>query len=409
VTFETLASLLLPADRAVDGVTIEADERWTVQPPKAQATRVVWGRTPLPSGVSVPTLLRTAVLREIAIRRARRRKVAGLSLTAVHRWPPPALVPGSARNALRAALLGGALLELDGDHPTERVVDQVARAAGVKTPVRHVLPGSGGAARIPVRLADGKPAVLRVGLADGPGDPAWAARALRRLAFHEVPAAPRLLGQGLTAGAAWSMETELPGGRAGRLTISLMAQVAAFCAGLPKAAGAAFGYAGNLQLIASRFPWWVPIFEPLAGRMRQVLSQRPSITQHGDLWSGNLLVRSGRLTGVVDWDAWHPAGVPGADLLHLVATEESHRARQDLGAVWIRHPWEWPAFHAVAGEYWSRLGIEPDAGLLQAAGVAWWAGQIAHAFTVNPHLARDARWVQANVVMVVDRLPELSW
>ena len=409
MTFETLASLLLPADRAVDGMTIEADEHWTVSQPTALPTRVVWGRTPLPSGVSLPSILRTAIHREVAIRRARHRKVAGFSLAAVHRWPPPALLPGAARNALRAALLGGALLELDSDQPTERVVDQVARAAGITTPVRRILPGSGGAARIPVRLQDGMSAFLRVGFADGPGDPAWAARALLRLALHEVPNVPRLLGHGLTAGAAWSVETKLTGGRAGRLTADLMAEAAAFCAGLPKAAGEAIAYAGNLQLIASRFPWWISVLEPLAGRMRQVLSRQLSITQHGDLWSGNLLVRSGRLTGVVDWDAWHPAGVPGADLLHLVATEETHRTRQALGTIWLRHPWEWPAFHRVAREYWSGLRVQPDRALLQAAAVAWWAGQIAHGLTVNPHLARDARWVHANVVMVVDQLPELSW
>ena len=65
------------------------------------------------------------------------------------------------------------------------------------------------------------------------------------------------------------------------------------------------------------------------------------MARHGDLWSGNLLVAGRRLTGVLDWDAWHPAAVPGTDLLHLVATEQAHRTRHSLGSVWMVTTFPW--------------------------------------------------------------------
>jgi aminoglycoside phosphotransferase (APT) family kinase protein len=123
--------------------------------------------------------------------------------------------------------------------------------------------------------------------------------------------------------------------------------------------------------------------------------------RHGDLWSGNLLVADGRLTGVVDWDAWHPSAVPGTDLLHLIATEEVLRTRSCLGDVWRQQPWESPAFALAARDYWQALGVRPSRQVLEAVGAAWWAGQVAHSIVMDAHLTHDGDWTERNVHAVL--------
>src|SRR5439155_22587256 len=117
----------------------------------------------------------------------------------------------------------------------------------------------------------------------------------------------------------------------------------------------------------------------------------------GDLWRANLLQRSGHLCGVVDWDSWHPSGMPGADLLHLMGMEEAGRTRSALGKVWLRRPWRSDSFHRLTAGYWSHLAIAPSPGLYEAAGLAWWAAHVATALRRFPGLAGDAMWLGRNV------------
>jgi phosphotransferase family enzyme len=400
VSFEALASLLLPADSPASGVVLEADERWTVRSPKIEVRQVVWGRQPWPSGTSMLTMVRAALARELAIGRARRSS-GSLHLGAVHRWPPAALVPGRARNALRAALLGGALVELWAANPSETVLDAAARAAGGCTPVARLWPGSDGSARAELQLADGTRAMLRVGRADGPGDPTWAAQALARLERAGIDRVPHLKGSGTTAGAAWTHETAIDGKRARRLTPALINELVHFCGRLPRASGPPIAFARDLQVVGSRFPGWLPTIASLAQRLRRTLNGIPGVMRHGDLWSGNLLVAGGGLTGVVDWDAWHPSAVPGTDLLHLIATEEVLRTRSCLGAAWRRRPWESPAFALATQDYWQALELTPSPEVLDAVGAAWWAGRVAHSVVVAPELTHDTDWTERNVHAVL--------
>jgi Phosphotransferase enzyme family len=55
---------------------------------------------------------------------------------------------------------------------------------------------------------------------------------------------------------------------------------------------------------------------------------------HGDLWPGNLLVRAdGALSGIVDWDAAAPDGLPQHDLLHLIVYTRRLTHGAELGAI----------------------------------------------------------------------------
>jgi hypothetical protein len=119
------------------------------------------------------------------------------------------------------------------------------------------------------------------------------------------------------------------------------------------------------------------------------------------MWAGNLLVNRGRLTGIVDWDAAHSCGVPGADLVHLVATDMRRRRRLPLGRAVLELPWRASTFTAATAEYWWALDIAPHRALLDLAGIAWWASEIHHTLVRFPQRRTDERWVAENVAAVL--------
>jgi hypothetical protein len=128
--------------------------------------------------------------------------------------------------------------------------------------------------------------------------------------------------------------------------------------------------------------------------------------RHGDLWAGNLLVERGVLRGVVDWDAWHPAAVPGTDLLHLLAMQEAVRRGRSLGELWRERPWEWAAFRQLTGGYWRALGLAPNRDVREAVAWAWWANQVACSLARLPELAMDEQWLRRNVEVVLTAFEE---
>jgi hypothetical protein len=280
------------------------------------------------------------------------------------------------------------------------VVDLCARAAGVAQPVADIMPVSAGAVIARV-AATGRPAVLRATWKAGPGDPLGAATALDRLRGLKLPFLPRPLGQGGMGEAVWTVETELPGRKAGRVDGPLAAELLRFAAALPRAEGSPAGPTEDLDAIARAFPRWAPILDRVAERLRGQLDAMPAVICHGDLWAGNLLVERRRLTGIVDWDAWRPAGVPGSDLLHLFGTELASRSGRPLGTVWLERPWRSPTFATWTAPYWRRLNVQPDEDLLDVVGLCWWAGRVAYRLGVRPGLADDRRWVAGTVDAVL--------
>lgn len=354
MTLSRVARLLGPADGS-DVTVVDAGRSWTNVPERGPA---VWGRAPAPSGTSLTAALAFAARREIAVRRA--------GAASVTRWRPPDLGGPPARNAVRNALLSGAIAEID--PPRERVIDAMAAEAGGR--VASWRPGSGGSvlARLDVR------ALLRAG---GAGNEAAALETL------DDPLVPDLIARG----EGWTAETLLPGKRPRRMTREMWDACVDLCARFPRAAAPE---APRADLRA------VPSLE-----LPPALERLPGIARHGDLWRPNLLANGRELTGVVDWDAWHPAGAPGTDLLNLYATEHHGPG---IGAAWSERPWRSEGFGAATRRYWDALGLRPTTEELDAIAVAWWAGQVAASLRRLPHLADDAAWLEANVHAVVRSL-----
>jgi Phosphotransferase enzyme family len=400
VTFRALAFLLSPAEPGIECRIVETDRGWSFDREEAEASDLLlWGGPALPSGTDRGTALRAAMARDRGIRSLRRHPPTGLTLAGVHRLPPARLEPGSLRNMVRDAALGGAILELARDPRPTRVIDTVARAAGAPEPVGQFRPGSGGAAL--VMLGSGPDRmVLRLAQTGTPGDPTHAAEGLALLAGRDL-AVPRVIGRGQVAGASWSAEGFVSGSRPRKVTPELAAAAARFCVALPRSDGPPSSVEEDLTVIARTFAAWKEEILEITRHVLEAVAPLPTVTRHGDLWAGNLLVEGQSLSGVIDWDAWHPSGVAGTDLLHLVATEERRRAGRGLGAHWLQRPWRSEAFQSVGKEYWRGLGVTPDREALDGVGVAWWATQVANSLLRLPDLAEDRRWVRENVEAVL--------
>ena len=397
--FGLLAFAFLPADPERRGVAVEAPPEWSLDRSllEVDADIVVWGRAP-EAPAPLGTAARRAGRRELALRVLGRRLRPGWRVAAVHRLPPRELRPGALRGSVRAAVRGGALAELRSAFAGARVLDAVAKAAGVVLSPQAYHAGTGGALLVLGRFADGSGAVLRLARADGPRDPTAVAETLELLRRSGVAHAPRLHAHGRTAGAAWLAERALSGRRPRRLTDGLIRSVADTCASFPLGEGPPAATAEDLAGVAALLPGRAAALERLAADVAAPLSRLPSILRHGDLWAGNVLVdRGGNLSGLVDWDAAHPAGVPGADLLQLVATDARRSAGLALGPAFLTRPWRLEAFARATSGYWPRIGIRPDEEQLEAVAAAWWAAEVHGTLARLPHRADDEGWVGANV------------
>ena len=404
--FVLLVYPFMPAEPGRNGTAVEAPPDWSFDPAAVApgGDVVVWGRTPEGS-VPLAAAARRAALREASLRTLTRRLPAGVRVAAVHRLPPRGLGGSRLRGSARAAVRGGALVELVSGSETPRVLDAVLEAASVRSAGGRFHAGAGGAMVVRGLLPDGSPAVLRVARAGAPGDPATAAETLEWLARERVPLIPRLHAHGTTAGASWAAERALPGRRPPRASASLMRQVADVCASFPRSERPPEATAADLSAVAAVLPDRAGALDALASELAGTLGALPSVLRHGDLWAGNLLVdRAGSLTGLVDWDAAHPSAVPGADLLQLVATELRRGAHLALGPAFLTRPWRSAEYEAASAAYWPALGISLDDDVLDAVGVAWWATEVHGTLARLPHRAADEAWIETNVDRVLTAL-----
>ncbi len=413
VIFERVAALFLPSDDTPAAI-VEAGDDWSFDPtPLEDASSVVWGRPPRESGLG----LRAAV--GFARKRARAldtlRGKARLDVREAHRWPPPIIDAGGARNAIKRGLLSGVVVELSGAPGHERVVDRVVARSGVALD-GPLIPSSGGSLRAFVRagsravLTAGESPpelrgrhLLRLGAQGSPADPGSNATALERLARVGGGRVPRLLDRGATAGASWSVESIVPGHRPRRLSRDLVAQTVAFCARLPRSPGPATALASDLNTVARHLPDRARTLRAVLEDAGSTPSAWGAIARHGDLWGGNLLVEGSELSGIVDWDAWHESGLVGSDLMHLVSSSVIAPGAS-LGARWSQRPWRDDVFVELATPYWNALELAPTESDLELVALGWWAAQVASSLERLPHLAARPRWLEENVEPVLRRV-----
>lgn len=361
---------------------------------------VVWD-TDIAAGRGPAALLRHAGRREVALLRAR---TTGLGRRVAVRTAPPVTRAGASARG-RRWLAGGAVVATR--DPSARPLDAVLGAAGFDVPAggpttllsRGLRVGSGGTVLL-LGTAAGRPAVLRVAAADSAADPRPTARTLRALAAADVTRVPEALGEGVVHGLAWSLESRLPGAAATGLDDALLDDVADFCATLPPWPGSAL-----VPALADTARGLLPALADDCLAVEEAIGRHavrlPAVTTHGDLWTGNLLVLDGRLSGVVDWDGARPAAVPGADVLHAVATADRMRHRRSLGAELLARPWAQGPTADALGRAWERSGLRLSDSDRDVVVLAWWAHVVTSALARSPGLARDPRWADENVAAVL--------
>ncbi len=406
--FESLAYLYGPADPGFRTLIVEAGDRWAPPPTPARDVDVLlWGRlgrNVRPSMDAIPFAAR----RELAVLRVRTRPPAGLRLAELHRLP---LVPrpGRIRRAIRAATLGGALAELvRGDRPG-RVIDAVALAAGASSIGRGLRPSGDGSALGRLVLDDGTPAELRISRLGHTKDPARGRDALFALAAGDVPLVPRPLRGGTTAGAAWATESVLSGEHVHALTPDLLEQIIGFLATLPAGPPGKRAVDDQLAEVARMFPEHAAALRSVAAAGERWGAALPPVLMHGDMWLNNVFVTDGRLTGVFDWDTWHPAGLPGTDLLHLLAAEGRTHGGRDIGPLFVNDYWRSAEVVEALGPYFVARGLPfPDAAGLAAIAVGWWASRIAGSLHRARRFVDDPAWTRANISDVLARFEDLE-
>jgi hypothetical protein len=388
----------MPSNPDHTALVIEADEGWSFDravliDPAARC--VLWGR--LSDRSPLPEASRRAVDRRRALRTLPPQLPPGWRILGIHPVPPRKLRGQGPRARLAAAVRTGALVELTRLPSGHRILDAIAATAGATRSPRRIHFGAGGALVAPVTLARGPAAVLRIGRSGTAADPAPVAATLERLAAAGVVLAPVVLAQGSALGASWLAESALPGHRPARLTPALAAEVAEACGRLPIADAPPSALIEDLAGIARHLPEHSAALFAVSAGLEPRLQGWPGVFRHGDLWTGNLLVERGRLSALLDWDAAHPAAVPGADLVHLFAIEALGRRGTRLGATFLARPWRSRRFLRASSPYWSSLGLSPAPELLDLAGVAWWAAAVHGTLNRFPARATDEQWLAANV------------
>ena len=391
--FESLAWLFAPADDPGSCALVEAPADWQARLP-ADAPAIAWGRMP----TRAPALARAvgnAVARERSIRGLQVRP-GHLELWDVHRVAPIGWRPRWQR-AVRQALLSGAIVRLGRGPAQPRVADRIAAEAGQPGgPVELRISGDG-SARTHVAGSESRRVLLRLARVGGLKEAHRNRDALIRLGAAGVANVPRLQRSGTTLDVDWSTEDELAGAPVRALSPELLQQTVEWATGLPRSDGHATAVEERLEVLIRSFPRFAVELGRALERARERARDVPGVLEHGDLWAGNLLVAGGRLTGVVDWDNWHPAGVPGTDVLHLIAMAGRRRPTVELGELWLERPWQTAHFRSATGAYWSALGLAFDDDLAWLVAVSWWTAHVTAALRRGRQPAQDPRWVARNV------------
>ncbi len=407
--FELLAHLFAPADSGRGTLVIEAGDDWSMPPdPGPEVEVLLWGQLPRNERPSLRSVA-FAVRREAAIVNLRARPRGNLRLAELHRLPPVSR-PGSLRRPIRSAALGGVLAELvrGGERPN-RVIDEVASAAGATSLATGVRPSGDGSALARLELADGSPAELRVSRVGHTKDPERGRAALLALAEADIPLVPRPLDSGTTGGAAWATETVLAGEHVHALTPELLEQIVRFLAGLPSGPPDRRATDDQLAEVAVVFPEHAAALRSAASAAARWGTGLPTVLLHGDMWLNNIFVEDGQLSGVFDWDTWHPAGLPGTDLLNFLAAEVRTEQRRDVGELLVDDIWRSSDVIDALRVYFGLRALPfPDQAGIAAIAVGWWSSRVAGSLYRGGRPTEDPGWVERNLVTALDKIDALE-
>lgn len=148
----------------------------------------------------------------------------------------------------------------------------------------------------------------------------------------------------------------------------------------------------------------------LGCRLDERLAEMPRGWEHGDFWVENILVESGRLASVLDWDTARPAALPLLDMFDLISLSEPGRTSLFPGQRLKSAIWP-----LIAGDpdarllrYCAAVGLDADAGQLGDLARAYWLNRVARDLTEVPDRRRRGGWLAANIAEPIRFLRSVS-
>lgn len=289
----------------------------------------------------------------------------------------------------------------------EQALEHAGRALGAPVRARsaQVLPSG----IVLVELDGARPSLLR--LAAGPARAllADAQGKLAALAAANPPAAlrervPWAIAEGDLGVAAFTLEPRLPGTHPRRLSPGLWEECLGFLTALRALPGEPAASAGSLAEDVRALAPHVggkdgATLARLEPALRERLADVPLGWAHGDFWPPNLLTRSDRLLGVLDWDAASPSALPLLDLLHLLALADPRLRRLPHGERCSRALW--PLARAGGDAriraHCDAVGVSKDAATLEALAIAYWLTRVARDLRTFADRPARGQWMEDNV------------
>ena len=207
--------------------------------------------------------------------------------------------------------------------------------------------------------------------------------------------------------ALWSTERRLAGGHPDAVGPELIHECVEFLAALHELGGHDPGptLAECAAVVAPYRPRDVgQRLQSLAERVDRAVAHLPRGFAHGDFFAGNLMVRDGSLTGVIDWDGGEPNALPLLDLLHLRHARDHSVPDDDWGRSVVEHllPWSRRPADAVTARYCELVGVEPDTSTLEALALAYWLDRLAYQIRTHRFRRSQQGWLARNVDEVLD-------
>lgn len=212
-----------------------------------------------------------------------------------------------------------------------------------------------------------------------------ALESLRRSDLTEdMELTPRILARGEAGLCRWTVERRLPGAPPHELSDRVFEECVDFLVALHAAGSsrgsAQSGPAADAATISRACP------DALGSALRELgtetgrrLDGVPRGFAHGDFWAGNLLVRNGGLTGVVDWAGGGDGRLPCLDLMHLWLNGSAGVRPEDLTRAVIHRllPWAREGSDPRLRSYCAGLGLTTDGAVLEALALAYWFERMA--------------------------------
>ncbi len=262
-------------------------------------------------------------------------------------------------------------------------------------------------------ISIGDTGVLRVAIGAGRREIRANHDALQQLAAADPPRevadrVPWPISTGSNGLAEWSFERRLHGIPAShRLGVALQADCVDFLVELFRSrtsVGAVHRFDDDAEVVASACCQADrrTVVE-LARRLDVALAGVPCGFGHGDFWSGNLIVRGGRLVGVVDWDAASPGRLPLLDLFHLRLSAAARRTGREIGPVLLEERTR-PGADWLTASYLARIGLEASSDLLECLLLAYWLDYVSYQMRSFIDARERPQWFHENVEVVLHAL-----